>query len=346
MANIASGYINITFSDKDSIEELLSAIKESSLFDYGGDIDADIGDNCLNIEFSCAWKGEGCWDWIESQLAEGSTLSKGCQADLLNSEISGYTYEYGCQHRDRVSKSPGEERLKRQQANIPNDIFTALNLSKSFDLSPGDRRVVSGGTITLVSKKISADDKESVVYVFYIACGYSLEVTLCVTKSSLDTDEPDYSVLEVKLEDWDPDEDEEDYDETSMFKEILDDIVADIDEIYSSHCVTLESGTVEPEKPEKEADSAFGDKRNDIIGFFSFLSASPDMKNRALQVAGDLDLLVKLAEGNGYSMTKGEFLMLQALRTGLRSSDDRIKNWEKLLRPLSANEATYLDRYQ
>lgn len=346
MANIASGYINITFSGKDSIEELLSAIKESSLFDYGGDIVAEIGDNSVNIGFSCAWTGEGCWDWIDSQLAEGSTLSKICQAELLNSEICGYTYEYGCQHRDRVSKRPGEERLKRQQANIPSDIFTALNISKSFDLSPGDRRIVSGGAITLVSKEISADEKDSIVYAFSIACGYSLEVTLCVTKSSLDTDEPDYSVLEIKLEDWDPDEDEEDYDETSMFKEILDDIVADIDEIYSSHDVTSQSRPVEPEKHDKEADSAFGDKRNDIIGFFSFLSADPDMKKRALEVAGDLDLLINLAEGNGYSMTKGEFLKLQALRTGMRSSDDRIQNWEKLLSPLLANEATYLDRYQ
>lgn len=346
MANIASGYISISLSDKDSIAELLSALKESSLFDYGGDIDAEIGDNCVNIGFSCAWTGEGCWDWIDSQMAEGSKLSKICQAELLNSEISGYTYEYGCQYRDRVSKSPGEERLKRQQASIPSDIFTALHISRSFDLSPGDRRIVSGGAITLVSKEISADDKDSVVYAFSIACGYSLEVTLCVTKSSLETDESDYSVLEIKLEDWDPDEDEEDYDETSMFKEILDDIVADLDEIYSFHDVTSKGGPLEPEKPERDADSVFGDKRNDIIGFFSFLSANPDVKKRALKVAGDLDLLVNLAEENGYSMAKGEFLKLQALRTGLRSSDDRIQNWEKLLMPLLANEATYLDRYQ
>jgi hypothetical protein len=59
-----------------------------------------------------------------------------------------------------------------------------------------------------------------------------MELTMSVNDSTLSSEEIEYSIVEIELEDWDPEEDDEDYDETSMFKEIVDDIVADFDAIY------------------------------------------------------------------------------------------------------------------
>ena len=60
----------------------------------------------------------------------------------------------------------------------------------------------------------------------------SMELTLSVNDSTLQSEETEYSIVEIELEDWDPEDDDENYNETSMFKEIVDDIVADFDAIY------------------------------------------------------------------------------------------------------------------
>lgn len=232
MANIASGFISVGLTDKSAAIEFASAVEESGLFSYGGDVDIQIEDDEVAIGFSSRWHGESCWDWIDSQLSENSQLSQPCQSALLNSDMSGYTYEYGCQHRDRVKKAAGENKLEREQANIPNDIATALKITKAFDLHPKEQMAVSGGIITLVSKGLASDVNSETVYSFSIACGYSLQVTLSIKDASLQTDNPAYKIIEIDLEDWDPDEDDEEYNETSMFKEIMDDMVADCDQIY------------------------------------------------------------------------------------------------------------------
>jgi len=59
-----------------------------------------------------------------------------------------------------------------------------------------------------------------------------MELTLSVNDSTLQSEETEYSIVEIELEDWDPEDDDENYNETSMFKEIVDDIVADFDAIY------------------------------------------------------------------------------------------------------------------
>ena len=59
-----------------------------------------------------------------------------------------------------------------------------------------------------------------------------MELTVSVNDSTLSSEETEYSIDEIELEDWDPEDEDEDYDETSMFKEIVDDIVADFDCIY------------------------------------------------------------------------------------------------------------------
>ena len=59
-----------------------------------------------------------------------------------------------------------------------------------------------------------------------------MELTVSVNDSTLLSEETEYSIDEIELEDWDPEDEDEDYDETSMFKEIVDDIVADFDCIY------------------------------------------------------------------------------------------------------------------
>jgi len=232
MANIASGYLSISMKGKEAATELGNSIEESGLFGYGGDVDIEAGDDELNVGFSCAWNGDDCWNWIDEQLSESSTLGDPCKEALRNAQIDGYTYEHGCQHRDRVHKAAGESKLKREQASIPDDIATALKIANAFSLNPEETRVVSGGTVTLLSKSQSEDNEHESIYSFSIACGYSMELTMSVNDSTLSSEEIEYSIAEIELEDWDPEEDDEDYDETSMFKEIVDDIVADFDAIY------------------------------------------------------------------------------------------------------------------
>lgn len=235
MANIASGYLSIGIKEEEAAIELANSIKESGLFNYGGDVDIETGDDQLNIGFSCAWTGDDCWNWIDEQLSESSSLGGKCKDALRNAQIDGYTYEYGCQHRDRVHKPAGESKLEREQARIPDDIVNALKIAHAFSLSPAESRTVSGGTITMLSKSQSEDNQGESIYSFSIACGYSMELTLNINDSTLASEETEYSIVEIELEDWDPEDDDEDYDETSMFKEILDDIVAGFDAIYKSH---------------------------------------------------------------------------------------------------------------
>ena len=232
MANIASGYLSIGIKGDEAATELGDSIEESGLFSYGGVVDIETGDDELNIGFSSAWTGDDCWNWIDEQLSESSTLSDTCKEALRNARIDGYTYEYGCQHRDRVHKPAGESKLKREQAGIPDDIVNALKIANAFSLNPEEARTVSGGTITLLSKSQSEDNQDESIYSFSIACGYSMELTLSVNDSTLPSEDTEYSIVEIDLEDWDPEDDDEDYDETSMFKEIVDDIVADFDAIY------------------------------------------------------------------------------------------------------------------
>ena len=232
MSNIASGYLSIKLADTKAVFELSAVISNTDLFEYGGDADIQNVDETINIGFSCSGSGESCWDWIDAQMSDSlNNSSASIRRALISSEIWGYTFEHGCQHRDRVKKSPGERKLERQQANIPCDIITALKLSKSFDLSPGEDREVSGGVVTLLSKAISEENKNESLYAFSIVCGYTMEVTLCVDDLSISSEVPKANVVEINLEDWDPSDDDS-YEDTSMFKEIIDDMVADIDEIY------------------------------------------------------------------------------------------------------------------
>lgn len=232
MANIASGFLSIGPIEKDAADELVTALEKSGLFSYGGNVDINSGTDEINIGFSCAWNGDDCWDWIDTQLSEVSQLNPLCQMALAKSEINGYTYEYGCQHRDRVAKLPGEKKLRRQQASIPDDIFSALKICKAFDLSPGETRIVSGGSVTLVSVTATEDDPEDLTYSFTIKCGYNMDIVLCVW-GDISGEEYGSSIADIRLDDYDPDDTDEEPEETAMFKEIIDDMVANIEEIYT-----------------------------------------------------------------------------------------------------------------
>lgn len=210
----------------------MSSIKESNLFGYGGDVDIEAGDEELNVGFSCACNGDDCWDWIDELLSASSALSDQCKEALRSAEIDGYTYEYGCQHRDRVHKPAGMSKLRREQACIPDDIVTALKIADAFSLKAEEAKSVSGGTVALLSKEQSEENEDESVYSFSIACGYSMELTVSINDSTLSSEETEYNIVEIELEDWDPKDDDEDYDETSMFKKIVDDIVVDFDSIY------------------------------------------------------------------------------------------------------------------
>ena len=123
MANIASGFLSINF-DKDSelkksvVDEILNNLENNYLFTYGSNCDANFNmeNRAIDLGFTGRWTCDSCWEWIENEISDGQNnveLSLEARNLLLNSEISGGSYEYGTHHRDRVEKKNGAKKFER-----------------------------------------------------------------------------------------------------------------------------------------------------------------------------------------------------------------------------------------
>jgi len=164
MANIASGFLSINF-DKDSelkksvVDEILNNLENNYLFTYGSNCDANFNmeNRAIDLGFTGRWTCDSCWEWIENEISDGQNnveLSLEARNLLLNSEISGGSYEYGTHHRDRVEKKNGAKKFERyQHTKLDSEWPEVLGIIGAYSLNQGDSQVFGEGIeITLLEK--------------------------------------------------------------------------------------------------------------------------------------------------------------------------------------------------
>ena len=164
MANIASGFLLINL-DKDSelnksaVDEIINNLENNNLFTYGGNCDATFieEDRSIHLGFSGRWSCDSCWEWIENEIIDGQNnaeLSLEARTLLLNSEISGGSYEYGSQYRDRVEKKNGAEKFERYyHTKLDSEWPEVLGIIGAYNLNQGDTKYCGNDVqITLLEK--------------------------------------------------------------------------------------------------------------------------------------------------------------------------------------------------
>ena len=115
MANIANGSLSI-YLDKDSelnkiaVDEIINNLESNNHFTYCGldGFNAIFYEETREIDLSFTGRSscDSCWEWIENEISDGQDnleLSLEARTLLLNSEISGGSFLYGC-YRDRIYK--------------------------------------------------------------------------------------------------------------------------------------------------------------------------------------------------------------------------------------------------
>ena len=238
MANIASGYISIQFKESNTAaaDEISRKIGESEIFSYGGDCDISHDDAGLEGGFSCRGTGTANWDWINEQLIpENSSLSDEASNVLAKAEISGYSYEWGCTHRDRVEKKSEENSLTVYESSFGDLEFAdALKLVGSFTLDVGGALTEGNGVrIALLNRSEKEEDGVE---------EFEFEVSgdrTCVAKINFDTNTDEIlCVTHFVYDEFEPEDEEEeesgaDMDDFDGMNELLDDLLCERDELFA-----------------------------------------------------------------------------------------------------------------
>jgi len=208
MANTATGYLAIQFPEPNPLasEEITRAILESSLFNYEAcEISED--DSGLSGVFFPRWDADSCWEWINHELgAKASELTPESKSALIASEISGYSYEWGCQYRDRVEKIEGETRLTEYQLSFL-DLPEALKFLKAFELRVGGSLSEGNGVQIKLLKRGETEKKGVEQFEFAVSGDQGCTVKINFrtrTRKILDTvfvDEIDESAMNELLDD-------------------------------------------------------------------------------------------------------------------------------------------------
>ena len=80
-----------------------------------------------------------------------------------------------------------------------------------------------------------------------------------------------------------------------------------------------------------------------LIEFHAAVNSDSDLKNLIVKSKGDLDEVLKISDEANFQVAKGDWLKLQAMRLGgNRTLEERLKNWDKLLQPLTSEECRML----
>ena len=177
MANIANGFLSINLDknselNKSAVDEIIDNLENNNHFTYCGDCEGSFHeeDRLIDLIFNGRWSCDSCWEWIENEISDEKSdkeLSPDGRNLWLNSEISGGSYEYGSQYRDRVYKKYGAKKLdKYNHTKLESDWNELLEIISAYDLKKGDTKNFGNDVqITLCEK--SEDEK----YLFKILGG-------------------------------------------------------------------------------------------------------------------------------------------------------------------------------
>ena len=247
MADIADGYLEIIFDktselNKSAVNEIISNLESNNHFTYCGDCQGFFNEEGRAIEFNFngRWSCDSCWEWIENEISDKKNdkeLNSEARIILLNSEISGGSFLYGC-YRDRVYKKKGAKKFDiYNHTKIESDWPETLGILNAYDLNKGDSKnfgILENVEITLCDK--SKEEK----YLFKVVGGVGGCILLIDKKSDYleffsDIDEftGSESIHEIVegLESGDLEQEEEP--EGWFGKgEIIDDLIGETDEFF------------------------------------------------------------------------------------------------------------------
>ena len=192
MANISNGSLSI-YLDKDSelnkiaVDEIINNLENNNHFTYCGldGFNAIFHEEAREIDLSFTGRSscDSCWEWIENEISDGQDnveLSLEASTLLLNSEISGGSFVYGC-YRDRVYKKKGAKKLNiYNHTKIESDWPETLGIINAYDLNKGDSKnfgILENVEITL------CDKSEGEKYLFKVVGGVGGCILLIDKKS-------------------------------------------------------------------------------------------------------------------------------------------------------------------
>ncbi len=123
MANIANGFLTINLNknsriNKTIVEHIIQNLESNNLFIYAGECNGSYSEKNRTIDliFNGKWSCDLCWEWFENEMSDkknSKELMPEAKILLINSLISGGSYEYGAKYRDRVYKIEGSSKFKR-----------------------------------------------------------------------------------------------------------------------------------------------------------------------------------------------------------------------------------------
>ena len=148
MANIANGYLSINLDkaselDKSVVEDIINNLENNNHFTYCGDCECTFNeeDKVIDLSFCGRWSCDSCWEWIENEISDDKNdkeLNREARSILLKSEISGGSYEYGSQYRDKVYKRNGDKKLDRyNHTKLESEWWEVLEIINAFNLNQG-----------------------------------------------------------------------------------------------------------------------------------------------------------------------------------------------------------------
>ena len=149
MANIANGFLSINLDknselNKSAVDEIIDNLENNNHFTYCGDCEGSFNeeDRVIDLIFNGRWSCDSCWEYIENEISDEQSdkeLNSEARNLLLNSEISGGSYEYGSQYRDRVSKKKGAKKFDRyNHTKLESEWPEVLDIINAYDLNKGD----------------------------------------------------------------------------------------------------------------------------------------------------------------------------------------------------------------
>jgi len=247
MADIADGYLEIIFDktselNKSAVNEIISNLESNNHFTYCGDCQGFFNeeDRAIEFNFNGRWSCDSCWEWIENEISDKKNykeLNSEARIILLNSEISGGSFLYGC-YRDRVYKKKGAKKFDiYNHTKIESDWPETLGILNAYDLNKGDSKnfgILENVKITLCDK--SEEEK----YLFKVVGGVGGCILLIDKKlenieffSDIDEFSGIESIKKILLElekgDLEQDEAAEDW---FGGGELIDDLIGHIDKFF------------------------------------------------------------------------------------------------------------------
>ena len=250
MANIASGFLSINLDkaselSKNTIDEIINNLENNNHFTYGGDCDVTFNeeDREFDLGFTGRWSCDSCWEWIENEISDDKNdkeLNPQARTLLLNSQMSGGSYEYGSQYRDKVEKKSGSKKFERYyHTKLESEWWEVLEIINAFKLNQGVSQNFGNDVEVTLCEKSEAEQ-----YLFKVVGGVGGFIVLYEKSDEDDYPQPLFfcdidefsgseSINEILegLENGDL-EQEEDIEEWFGNGELIDDLIGGIDKFF------------------------------------------------------------------------------------------------------------------